>query len=562
MVPARLAQQVVFYFLLFCSCLFSKMGIATDLVYTFKPVFNRSSVSLYIELAFRADNRKKTTLIAPERCFGESNLSKQISNIQLLSRGSLSCQAGKWVIVHEPHQEIRLRYYLTQDWPLTTFERHRAYIQKNYMKCSVAAGLIVPEYFSRSIKVTYQFVGFPDNWFTLSSFGTSRVHTYQGKPQALKNAFILVGNPAVARLHVVPLDNQHVLHVVLHGKFLFTDDQACAILKQIISYQRAFFNDFDFPCYSISILNSINTGSPDSWNVGGSCFHNAFDIFCSAQAPLKSFKKLCAHEHFHTWNGNKINASSEEGLHWFLEGFTEYYTFITALRSQLITFDEFLEYANDIFRMYYTSPVIHALNSRIASEFWRNPDINKLPYHRGFIFALLVNYKIKKQTHNQYSLDHVIKDLWSHSQKTNEHFSIELLERLIRTYVPTGIMHEYSEYIVNGKSFPFMPTLLGPAMSCRIAQLGVYDLGFDFERLQRAHVISQVNSESNAYKAGLRNGQQVYGWSISFERAKEALIKLRDRDIRFFPQKPPFVSLPEYYITPAQKTAAQAWWLS
>lgn len=547
--------------LIFFGCSFS--FAITELQYTFRVHVQQAQPTVHIELAFRAGHARRTVLQAPEYAFGEIKLSNQIRSVKLISGRNIACQVGQWVITHDPNQEIRISYELVQDWSLQSYKRHRAYIQKNLIKFSTACALVTPVYVNPHMKITFLFSGLPQNWFALSSFGNSRLHLYEGNPNALKNGFIVMGSRDHSRVLNCAIGAQTV-QVVLTGKADFTDSEFCQIIKKIIPYQREFFNDYNFSFYTVLLMSlpSEDKTNSTNWQSAGTCFHNAVDLFCTENTPLKSLKKLCAHEFFHAWNGNKINSSSDEHNYWFSEGFTEYYALVTALRSGLFSFSEFITSCNEICAAYYISRVINASNAKIAKEFWYTEDMNRLPYNRGFMYALQLNFLIKQQSQNRCSLDNLIKDLYDHCQKNREKFSVRLFNQLATKYIPQGILLQLEKYIEKGETISFIPELLGPDVHFRIAQLGIFDLGFNWELLKTKHVIAQINQESNAYKAGLRNGQKVYGWSLYFDATKESLIKLPDRDIRFFPQKPPFTQIPEYFLSAqGDHKKAQAWWM-
>ncbi|MGI4752765.1 MAG: hypothetical protein ACRYE8_03440 [Janthinobacterium lividum] len=101
----------------------------------------------------------------------------------------------------------------------------------------------------------------------------------------------------------------------------------------------------------------------------------------------------------HNWIGKKIRNTSDLN-YWWSEGFTDYYSRVLALRSGVITVEEFVEEFNQFFKDYYLSPVINEPNSKIEEDSWRNYAVSKLPYYRGFIFALYLNNLIKENSKN------------------------------------------------------------------------------------------------------------------------------------------------------------------
>ncbi|WP_231571878.1 hypothetical protein [Rickettsia amblyommatis] len=58
--------------------------------------------------------------------------------------------------------------------------------------------------------------------------------------------------------------------------------------------------------------------------------------------------------------------------YWWSGGFTDYYSRVLALRSSVITLEEFVEEFNKFFENYYLSPVINEPNHLIETDYWQD----------------------------------------------------------------------------------------------------------------------------------------------------------------------------------------------
>jgi hypothetical protein len=80
-----------------------------------------------------------------------------------------------------------------------------------------------------------------------------------------------------------------------------------------------------------------------------------------------TWKTLLLHELFHLWNGESFRYQSGEE-HWFNEGFTEYYTYKTALQLGLISSKDALSIAAKAVGFYSASKGLGTLSMREAGR--------------------------------------------------------------------------------------------------------------------------------------------------------------------------------------------------
>jgi predicted metalloprotease with PDZ domain len=114
---------------------------------------------------------------------------------------------------------------------------------------------------------------------------------------------------------------------------------------------------------------------------------------------------------------------------------------------------------------------------------------------------------------------------------------------------------DIARYVERGESIPADSAALGPCAALREIPFGPFDLGFDVSSLNRSAALRGVDRESNAYRAGLRDGQRLR--SISYaEGAATRPVRITiadtvggaERTIEYLPQGAPWTLVPQYEV--------------
>jgi predicted metalloprotease with PDZ domain len=165
---------------------------------------------------------------------------------------------------------------------------------------------------------------------------------------------------------------------------------------------------------------------------------------------------------------------------------------------------------------------INEPNSKINESFWNDYTIEKLPYYRGFVFALYLNSQIKNNNSDN-SLDNVLLDLFKIAVK--EEFSNSSFKKIVEKYIPNGIEKEMHEYIQLGNTINLNNT--SNILPIEKIKMGIYERGFDRNALVNKKIIKNINPISNAYKSGLRNGDNVLDWDFPKGQDPDQIVTIR-----------------------------------
>jgi predicted metalloprotease with PDZ domain len=105
-------------------------------------------------------------------------------------------------------------------------------------------------------------------------------------------------------------------------------------------------------------------------------------------------------------------------------------------------------------------------------------------------------------------------DLFKATQATKDKkFSTALFKNIMKKYIPHGIDKEIADFIEKGKTIDLSNVTTN--LPLQKINMGVFDLGFDLDTLVNEYVIKNIDIKSNAYKAGLREGNKAIGWDIT-----------------------------------------------
>lgn len=371
------------------------------------------------------------------------------------------------------------------------------------------------------ISISINWLSLDPSWRTMSSYSTERAINQEMSVEELIQAIYVAGKIRLYKMY----DVSSPVFLSLYGNFDIKDQKIVSDLEGIISSQRAFFNDFDFPYYAISLIEGDN---PES--MGGTRLHSSFTAFLPKGMLVTDYYILFAHEHLHNWIGGKIgNSKGKELNYWWTEGFTDYYSRLIAMRSGGIDKETFITEINKFLQNYYLSPVINEPNARIKKDFWNNYDIEKLPYYRGFIFAIYLNNLTQQQDPSS-SLDNIMYDLFQKSE--NQNFSVKSFQNIAKKYIAGGIRGNFANFIDKGRTISLEQINL-PLVK---TSMGRYHLGFDKEAALESKIIKNIDSKSNAYKAGLRDGQKILGYDIFNDPKSLITIRTTEGVFKFKPE--------------------------
>jgi predicted metalloprotease with PDZ domain len=539
--------------------------IAFVLIAAASAVSARSSLRVTVEPAgavhrvsvtFAGDADGTTNILLPNEWGGQQELYKTIRNISVSNGATLADTDKPFIktVSHKPGQKITVSYEIAQDFtgPPKNAVRYRPVTDTNYIHWIGNTVWVLPDWDDQiETDISIDWKGFPKAWTIANSFGTSeKKQRFTAKLPELRSAIFVAGDLRLSRTRAKGND----INVAIRGRWQFTDNELAEMIRKVIETERDFFEDHSQRYYLVTLV-PIEEG-PNAYSFGGTGLTDSFALFATPNATVDRLRGLLAHEYVHNWIPGKLGRmpEQEQSLYWFSEGFTEFYTYRLLLRGGLITRAEFVEAYNERIREYYMLPVRTATNERIVQDFWTDRNVQRLPYLRGFLFATNLDADIRRASNGKSSLDDAIRGLLLASRPTPLPLSLESLAARMSTYLGTDAMPALKKYLIDGELIAPYADALGDGISQEIIETSVFELGFDFDKFAKDRVVADINPDSAAYAAGLRNGQTRNGGvSIAFgDTTKEIQVKVKEgseeKTIKYFPVARERVPIPLFKL--------------
>jgi predicted metalloprotease with PDZ domain len=238
-----------------------------------------------------------------------------------------------------------------------------------------------------------------------------------------------------------------------------------------------------------------------------------------------------------------------EPVSWFSEGFTRYYEDLMLLRGGLESFSDYVQKFNVKLRNYGLD---EARNVSLGT-FVRRRTADKsifpgLEYWRGSVIAAWLDGTIRDESGGTSSLNDLMFLLVrQNADYQRKHGSPMLLsnKRIFQaagTFINRASLRRLRQYVENGRSIEVPGGVLGPCVQSHTEAIGHFELGFDRSSVSaEPHRAVGVQPESEAYKAGLRDGQQLIGWSIyNGDPTKQVKLTIKTKTgrqvITYYPQ--------------------------
>jgi predicted metalloprotease with PDZ domain len=485
------------------------------LSYQFRYDTSASASSLLVQLRCKGSETGITNFKLPDSWANQQKLYRAVQNINV--PGASSSRMADSVtlqVIHKPGAVVIIHYRIKQDWKGSIGHpmNYRAIIQPAYMQLTGYALFILPAMEKEDkVEIELDWSKMPEGW-TIGNSLHSGSKTYSGKILAgdLQNSFYVAGD---FRLHKVEIENKPVFIAIRGNEWKFSDTTLVKSAVRIIGEERKFWNEFSDPYYFISLIPFEGSGT-----YNGSALHQSFLMGMTKEFNVDSYiYKLLAHEYFHKWIGvNIIMKGDEQENAWFGEGFTEYYTHKLLYKAGLISEDEFIYFLNTAIADYYLSPLRHAKKEEIGKNFWTTRAYTQLPYKKGLTYALYIDEMIMKNSGGKFSLDNVMHAI-NDSANKKKMVTEEMFTDLVKQFSENDIEAAHKKYIHNGELLPVLPFLNGKPAKLSIHELGAFDLGFDMEASAEKRILQGIIKDGPAWKAGLRDGQQLVSWSIQYD---------------------------------------------
>lgn len=438
-----------------------------DISYAIEPFYDVNVFRFIVVMEFKGDKSGETRILLPNEYGGQYNI-KGIKYLKALSEKTTIYDTDKpeyKTVKYPPNSNVRIYYQIEEvrRGDVELGNHYMVVLKRQYFHFLGETFFIVPAWdFNTDYSFLIAWNHMPSTWNMANSFGVNnKFQTVKLSLSKFRYSVFTGGDYRILKRNI----GSQPVYISLRGKWKFSDDQLGDFIQSIIKVERDFWKDYNFPYYLITLFPIEGSGDQ-----GGTGRVNSYGLFLSDDRIIDyRFKRLLAHETFHTWVGEKITFSEpEQLLYWFKEGFTDYYARLLLLRANLITLDDYIDQYNNVLRVYYTSPVRYEKNERLVKEFWSDQDLMRQPYLRGDIFAHNLNTTIIKNSNGRKSLDDLMRELLQRSTKESLVVSTGSLSALIRYYAGDNALAEIMRTLNSGAPLKANPDALGSCVTMEI----------------------------------------------------------------------------------------------
>ena len=250
----------------------------------------------------------------------------------------------------------------------------------------------------------------------------------------------------------------------------------------------------------------------------------------SSEKGYRDFLSLAAHELFHAWNVKRMRpaefwhydyeAENYTEFLWLIEGWTAYYDDLLCMRAGLLGREDYLAIVSKNIQTMLGAPGRLRLSLRESSfDAWirlYRPDENTRNssqnyYGNGAVAAMCLDLQVRSATAGKFSLDDVLRRLYSQTFGNGRGYAAADVEAAIREFGGEAAVQAMASMV--GKQ-------LDPDLTSLLANFGVRLVRRDAERPflgvqfeASSTTVASVTAGSPAHDAGIQPGDEILALS-------------------------------------------------
>lgn len=307
-------------------------------------------------------------------------------------------------------------------------------------------------------------------------------------------------------------------HLIWYGREYDHPNDLKADIKKIVETVGSHFEDIPYESYMFMTHLKPNTYgglehlSSTVLQFDGRKFNSREDYV--------NWLSLVAHEYFHTWNVKRIRPKelgpfdylkeNYTTMHWLTEGLTSFMDELFVLRSDLCSLEEYLNMQTKNLKRYFDTPgkKFHSLEQSSFNAWIKlyKPDENthnsSISYYLkgGLVFSTL-HFEFKKAGKN---INDLLAMLWKR-YKDNPKEGLETYEvmDMIESIAGKKVRNTFELRISTTEDIDFESYYNEFGMSFEWESESTFDLGIQWEFDANRVIVSKVDLDSIAYKAGI-----------------------------------------------------------
>lgn len=500
-------------------------GRDSSISFAFRPEVMGGKRALHVTVRFQAADAV-TALVVPTRWGGAEHLEKQTENLKVVTPGATveaDADAGRRDVRARAGEMVQVEYDLVPqqtEW-FRHPQEHMAVVNDDYFLFNTENALVYPvEAQAAIVDVTFDWRAMPEGMTLVSSFGVGKRLLRVREPwYRVDEAMFAGGN---FRLTESTANGTHLV-LAARGTWKFTDAEAFEKIRRVVDEENRFWKTETMPYFLVTLAPFDDQAGDND----GSAFTNAFMLFLSHEDTFDADRvRVLAHEIFHHWNPiNMGPTAADESAQWFSEGFTVYYEVVLPLRAGLVAEADALANLNRRLVQYQKSPLRHATAAEWQNVSHASGPGYELSYARGAAIAVWADAAIRERSGGKASLDDVMFGLVKEAEGPNlPELTNERIFAAFGRYLDAGQVELLRKMVVDGAEVP-LPAKLWDCAELKQVKRTVVTPGFDDRKTMETGRVVGVDPDGPAYKAGARDGQEMFRVSVWHDDpSKEVLL--------------------------------------
>lgn len=505
---------------------------AETLTYTLTPKFDEGRLD--VELTWETEGRQQSFLAVSSHFGRVEKVPELLHDVRFEGASATSQNGPIWRIDHRKGAAFTVRYSVVSGRrEFDADDTHYPIVTKDFYHGIGNAFLLVPQIAGRE-KEEYETIlrwQLPSGQVAACSWGVGRTIGARMRAADLRNSVYLAGKLITESRKQDGLD----ITVVLVDRFAFKAEAFARVTSSIIKGQCDFMGEKNFPPF---VITAVPVGPPvreGESRLSGSGLYNSFALFAAPKSDLNdAAEHLFAHELFHYWNGRTLEAADPERLvYWFTEGFTDYYALRILYESGRWEAPRYVKWINRHVREYFANPARNAGNDRILQDYWNQRDtVGEVAYQRGLLLGLRW-HKLARDNGVKGGLDRLFLRLVERGRGGEMKLTNGIIRQAGVETLGAWFGPEFDRYVERAETIDVPTDVLTPRIAGRLTDVYEFEPGFDRERSLKSKKVQGVKADGPAATAGLKNGDELVGWSIAGDADKPITLQVkRGKDVK------------------------------
>lgn len=478
---------------------------ATPITYAVTIADTGDRPTVNVELRLTGEEDGITRLRIPDFWGGQGELWNVIDDL-VVEGGELSetDDPGFRDIDHAPGEALTIRYRVVPDRTgaphAGPHDYYRPYIEPDFVHLIGHTWLIAPEWADGDSPVALR-IDYPDGWAFASDLehGDLTLRSLTTSVTVAGDYRIETRDAGGADVRVAQRGDTGIPDVV------FAEAIDTAILANLDFWQAG------GEPYLVTVLPL--EADPGHMSIGGTNLGDSFAMFVTAGPDLSILTRILAHEHTHSWVPDRLGGAlpgdqyDEAEGYWFSEGFTDFLTTRAGVRGGSFDAATAIAHLNEVMAQDAASPWRDAPNSVIREQFWTDAQAQRLPYHRGELFAALIDHEIRTATNGAQDIDDVIAAM---AETRDDGPAPARFADAVLATTGVDVSALVERHIVNGEPIFLAADTFGACGQVETSDEPVFDYGMTGSRNEAGQfVIEEVDEDGPAWPAGFRPGMTI-----------------------------------------------------